>query len=56
MYSIVDPVWLLPAPPPFTLPELSAKDVNTDEIANKFLNLGGFHMIGSGRDKIATPE
>lgn len=28
----------------------------TNEIANKFMNLGGFHMIGSGRDKISTPE
>lgn len=28
----------------------------TDEIADKYMNLGGFHMIGSGRDKISTPE
>lgn len=28
----------------------------TDEIANNYMNLGGFHMIGSGRDKISTEE
>ena len=28
----------------------------TDEIANKYMNLGGYHMIGSWRDKISTPE
>lgn len=28
----------------------------TDELSEKFLNMGGFHMIGSGRDKIATEE
>ena len=36
---------------------MTGKFINiTEEHANKFLNLGGFHMIGSGRDKISTPE
>ena len=36
---------------------MTGKFINiTEELANKFLNLGGFHMIGSGRDKISTPE